>query len=103
MVLLLRFVTFLVTLYSSFARYEEAAKLTISDVLREGTGFVLNFRKEKSYQWNESHIGVVTDLHLIEFNPGKILLHANSSHSSNLLFTSCRVFLGNEVSLSHPM
>ena len=86
--------------------------MTISDVLREGTGFMLNFRKGKSYKWGESHIGVVTDLPLLEFNPAKIfsiyldrvaLLHANYSHSSNLLFPSFRVVLGNEVSLSHPV
>jgi site-specific recombinase XerD len=43
----LRFVTFLVTLYSSFARFEEIIKLNVVDVLREETGFVLNFRKGK--------------------------------------------------------
>jgi site-specific recombinase XerD len=45
----LHFVTFLVTLYSSFARYEEVVKLNFSDVLREETGFVFHFKKGKSY------------------------------------------------------
>ena len=39
----LRFITFILTLYSSFARYEEVCNLTLSDVEQEESVFVLNF------------------------------------------------------------
>jgi integrase len=108
----LHFVTFLVTLYSSFARYEEVIKLNISDMLQEETGFVLHFKKGKTYQWGESHIGVVSDLPLLDFNPARIfsiyldrvaLLHSNASHNCDLLFFSCRVSFRNELSLDRPV
>ena len=56
----IRFLTMLLTLHSSFAGFEEIIQLTLSDVEREEAGFVLHFRKEKSYQFVESNIGIVT-------------------------------------------
>ena len=44
----LRFITMILTLYSSFARFEKNIKLTLSDVVREVLGFVLTFQKGKS-------------------------------------------------------
>ena len=55
----LRFVTFILTLYSSFGRYEEVSQLKVSDVQKEESGFVLNFLKGKSYQYGE--YGVVSN------------------------------------------
>ena len=52
----LRFVTFILTLYSSFGRYEEVSQLKVSDLQKEESGFVLNFLKWKSYQFGESNI-----------------------------------------------
>ena len=68
----LHFITMLLTLYSSFVRYEEISKLTLSDVVREELGFVLNFQKAKSYQFGESHIGVVSNLPNLAFNPARV-------------------------------
>ena len=68
----LRFITFVLTLYSSFARYEEVCNLTICDVEQEDSGFVLNFFKGKSYQFREINIGVVSDLPNLCFNPAKV-------------------------------
>ena len=93
----LRFITFILTLYSSFGRYEEVSILKLSDVQKEGSGFILRFLKGKSYQFGESHLGVVSKL------PGLMLLgffslyldkvallHSNSDSSSDLLFPSCK-------------
>ena len=69
----LRFITFLVTSYASFARYEEVADLKVSNVVKEGHGFVLTFQKGKSYSIGESNIGVVSNLPGLKFNPSEIL------------------------------
>jgi hypothetical protein len=45
----LRFIAFLLTSYSSFRRYEEISNLKIEDVFHEDEGFVLSFKKGKSY------------------------------------------------------
>ena len=58
----LRFITMLLTLYSSFLRCEEIIKLTLDDVVCEESGFILIFKKGKSYQYGESHIGIVSNL-----------------------------------------
>ena len=58
----IRFLTMLLTLHSSFAGFEEIIQLTLSDVEREEAGFVIHFRKGKSYQFGESNIGIVTNL-----------------------------------------
>ena len=80
----------LLTLYSSFARFEEVVKLTLIDVVREDSGFILTFQKGKSYQFGESNIGGVSDLPKLSFNPDGVFsiyldqiasLHANSDHS----------------------
>ena len=68
----LRFITFILTLYSSFGRYEEVSILKISDVQKEGPGFILNFFKGKSYQYGESHIGVVSKLARVFVQPCKV-------------------------------
>ena len=68
----LRFITFILTLYSSFPRYEELCNLTLSDVEQEESVFVLNFLQGKSYQFGESNIGVVSDLPNLTFNPAKV-------------------------------
>ena len=49
----LRFITFILTFY------EEVSILKISDVQKEGPWFIFNFFKGKSYQYGESHIGVI--------------------------------------------
>ena len=95
----LRFITFILTLYSSFGRYEEVSILKLSDVQKEGSGFILRFLKGKSYQFGESHLGVVSNLPGLMFNPSRVfslyldkvaLLHSNSDSSSDLLFPSCK-------------
>jgi hypothetical protein len=58
----LRFIAFLLTSYSSFGRYEEISNLKIEDIYHEDEGFVLTFKKGKSYQYGESHIGVLSNL-----------------------------------------
>jgi hypothetical protein len=58
----LRLICFILTLYSSFGRYEEVSQLKLSNVNREEAGFVLTFNKGKSYQFGESNIGVVSNL-----------------------------------------
>merc|ERR1712105_175917 len=68
----LRFITYLITSYSSFARYEELAALKTEDVYREEEGFVLNFKKGKSYQYGECFIGDLSNLPRLKFNPAKI-------------------------------
>ena len=102
----------LLTLYSSFARFEEIVKLTLSDVVCEQSGFVLTFPKRKSYQYGESHIGVVSNLPKLSFNPARVFsiyldriacLHGNSDHSSDLLFPSCIVTKTLEASLETPV
>ena len=64
----LRFITFILTLYSSFGRYEEVSQLKLCDVRQEESGFVLSFKKGKLYQFGESHIGVVSNLPGLAFN-----------------------------------
>ena len=102
----------ILTLYSSFARFEEFIKLTLGDVFREDSGFIITFQKGKSYQFGESNIGVVSNLPRISFNPARVFsiyldriasLHANSDHSSDLLFPSCRVTKTLEASLDRPV
>ena len=44
----LRFIAFLVTSYASFTRFEEVSDLKVSNIVREGHGFVLTFQKGKS-------------------------------------------------------
>ena len=84
----------------------------MSDVVRENSGFILTFQKGKSYQFGEPNIGVVSNLPKISFNPAWVfsiyldriaLLHANSDHSSNLLFPSCKVSKTLEASLDRPV
>ena len=108
----LRFVTFILTLYSSFGRYEEVSILKLSDVQKEESGFILNFYKGKSYQYGESNIGVVSNLPGLMFNPSRVfslyldrvaLLHANSDTPSDLLFPSCRFSGLVEHSLDKPV
>jgi hypothetical protein len=41
----LRFISFILTLYSSFGRYEEVSQLKLSDVNKEESGFILSFKK----------------------------------------------------------
>ena len=93
-------------------RYKEISKLTLSDVVREELGFVLNFQKAKSYQFGESHIGVVSNLPNLAFNPARVFsiyldkiasLHAFASHSSDFLFPSCRVSKALEASFGKPV
>ena len=69
----LHFITLLLTLYSSFVRYEEISKLTLSDVVHEESGFVLNFQKGKSYHFGESH-GIVSNLSYLALNPARVFL-----------------------------
>ena len=104
----LRFITFLLTSYSSFGRYEEVANLKIEDVYSEDEGFVLTFKKGKSYQYGESHIGVLSNLPRLKFNPAKIfslyldrvaLMHAKSNTKSDFLFPSIR----KSVSVLHTL
>ena len=66
------FITMLLTLYSSFARYEEIVKLTLSDVVCGESGFILTFQKGKSHQYGESHLGVVSNLPNLTFNPARV-------------------------------
>ena len=104
----LRFITYLITSYSSFARYEELAALKVEDVYREDDGFVLNFKKGKAYQYGECHIGVLSNLPRLKFNPAKIfslyldklaIIHSNSHSPSNYLFPSLR----NSRSILHSL
>ena len=108
----LRFLTFILMLYSSFARYEEVCNLTLSDVEQEESRCVLNFYKGKSYQFGESNLGVVSNLPNLPFNPARFFpiyldrvaaLHARSNHCYNLLFPSCKVSKSLEVSLDKPL
>ena len=50
------FIAFLLTSYSSFGRYEEVSNLKIEDVYNEAEGFVLTFKKGKSYQYGKAQI-----------------------------------------------
>ena len=95
----LRFIAFIITMFSSFARYEEVRELKISDVERENSSWVLTFFKGKSYQVGESNIGVVVDLPGLRFNPSEILslyidkisyIYTLSDINSDLLFPSFR-------------
>ena len=95
----LRFITYLLTSYSSFARYEELAELKTEDVFREEEGFVLNFKKGKSYQYGECNLGVLSNLPRLKFNPARIIslyldklsiIHSNSHYPSDFLFPSLR-------------
>ena len=61
----LRFITFILTFY------EEVSILKISDVQKEGPWFIFNFFKGKSYQYGESHIGVVSKLARVIVQPCK--------------------------------
>ena len=108
----LRFITMLLTLYSSFSRFEEIINLKLDDISREEAGFILTFRKGKSYQFGESHIGIVSNLPNLAFNPSRIfsiyldrvaLLHSQSDHSGNLLFPVCKVVKSVETSLPKPI
>ena len=96
----LRFITFLVTSYASFGRYEEVSALKVENVTRDGQGFVLTFEKGKTYRFGENHIGVVSNLPDLDFNPAEILsvyldrivfLHSNSDSPSDYLFPSFSV------------
>ena len=62
----LRFITFILTFY------EEVSILKISDVQKEGPWFIFNFFKGKSYQYGESHIGVVSKLARVIVQPCKV-------------------------------
>ena len=102
----------LVTILLTFSHYEEIINLTLGDVVREELGFILTFKKGKSYQFSESHIGIVSNLPNLKFNPARIFsifldrvapLHAHSSHSSDLLFPSCKVVKLVETSLPKPV
>ena len=104
----LRFITYLITSYSSFARYEELAELKTEDVYREDEGFVLNFKKGKSYQYGECNIGVLSNLPRLKFNPARIfslylnrlsIIHSNSHSPSDFLFPSLR----NSCSVLHSL
>ena len=95
----LRFITYLITSYSSFARYEELAALKTEDVYREEEGFVLNFKKGKTYQYGECNVGVISNLPRLKYNPAKIfslyldrlaIIHSNSHSPSDFLFPSLR-------------
>jgi hypothetical protein len=95
----LRFIAFLLTSYSSFGRYEEISNLKIEDVYHEDEGFVLSFKKGKSYQFGESHIGVLSNLPRLKYDPAKIfslyldqvaLIHEKSNTPSDFLFPSLR-------------
>jgi integrase len=95
----LRFIAFLLTSYSSFGRYEEISNLKIEDIVHEDEGFILTFKKGKSYQYGESHIGVLSNLPRFKFNPAKVfslyldkvaLIHEKSNTSSDFLFPSLR-------------
>ena len=108
----LRFISFILTLYSSFGRYEEVSQLKLSDVNREESGFILSFKKGKSYQYGESHIGVVSNLPGLTFNLSRVLslyinrvafLHANSDSPSDYLFPACRYSGRVEHSLDKPV
>ena len=68
----LRFITFLVTLYSSLGRYEEGSNLKHQNVVREDFALLLYFKKGKSYQVGESHLGVVSNLPGLDINPSAI-------------------------------
>jgi hypothetical protein len=67
----LRFITF-ISLYFSFARYEEVCNLTLRDIEQEESGFVLNFYKGKSYQFGESNIGKVSNIPNFSFKPARV-------------------------------
>ena len=93
----LRFITFILTMFSSFARYEEVRELKISAVERENSSWVLTYFKGKSYQVGESNIGVVVDLPGLKFNPSEIFslyldkisyIYSLSDISSDFLFPS---------------
>ena len=108
----LRFITYLLTSYSSFARYEELAALKTEDVFREDDGFVLNFKKGKSYQYGECNIGVLSNLPRVKFNPAKIfslyldrlaIIHSNSHSPSDFLFPSLRNSRSVLYSLDKPV
>ena len=95
----LHFIAFLLTSYSSFGRYEEISNLKIEDIYHEDEGFVLTFKKGKSYQYGESHIGVLSNLPRLKYNPAKIfslyldkvaLIHEKSNNPSDFLFPSLR-------------
>ena len=84
----------------------------MSDVVRGDSGFILTFQKGKLFQFGESNIGVVSNLPKISFNPARVFsinldqtasLHANSDHSSDLLFPSCKVTKTLEASLDRPV
>ena len=62
----LRFITFILTFY------EEVSILKINDVQKEGPWFIFNFFKGKSYQYGESHIGVVSKLARVIVQPCKV-------------------------------
>ena len=108
----MRFICFILTLYSSFGRYEEVSQLKLSDVNREEAGFILTFNKGKSYQFGENNIGVVSNLPGLVFNPSRVLslyidkvffLHANSDSPSDFLFPACRYSGHVEHSLDKPV
>ena len=68
--------------------------------------------KGKSYQFGESHLGVVSNLPGLLFNPARVfslyfdrvaLLHSKSDTPSDLLFPFCRYFSKVEHSLDKPV
>ena len=78
---------------------DSAGPLKIEDVYHEDEGFVLTFKKGKSYQYGESHIGVLSNLPRLKYNPAKIfslyldqvaLIHEKSNTPSDFLFPSLR-------------
>ena len=109
----LRFITFIITLYSSFGRYEEVSSLKLSNVERENCAWLLYFKKGKNYQIGESNLGVVVNLPGLKFNPSDIFslyfekisyLYSHSELSSDFLFPSFRSSkLHGVVPLDHPV
>ena len=100
------------TSYSSFGRYEEIAELKTEDVFREEEGFILNFKKGKSYQFGECNIGVLSNLPRLKFNPARIfslyldklsIIHSNSHSPSDFLFPSLRKSRSVLHSLNKPV
>ena len=109
----LRFITFIITLYSSFGRYEEVSNLKLSNVERENCAWLLYFKKGKNYQIGESNLGVVVNLPGLKFNPSDIFslyfekisyLYSLSELSSDFLFPSFRSSkLHGVIPLDHPV
>ena len=109
----LRFISFLLTLYSSFGRDEEVSNLKLSNVERENCAWLLYFKKGKNYQIGESNLGVVVNLPGLKFNPSDVFslyfekisyLYSLSELSSDFLFPSFRSSkLHGVIPLDHPV